>query len=101
LVVVVDEFATLAAELPDFIDALVGVAQRGRSLGIHLVLATQRPSGTVSEHVKANTNIRIALRVQSGADSHDVVDTADAASIDRKRPGRALLRLGNGGLSIF
>jgi DNA segregation ATPase FtsK/SpoIIIE, S-DNA-T family len=101
LVVVVDEFATLAAELPDFIDALVSVAQRGRSLGIHLVLATQRPSGTVSGHVKANTNIRIALRVQDGPDSHDVVGTADAATIDRHRPGRAMLRLGHGEVKTF
>ena len=94
LVVVVDEFATLAAELPDFVDALVGVAQRGRSLGVHLVLATQRPSGSVSEHIRANTALRVALRVQAAADSIDVLDVADAATIPRQRPGRALVRLG-------
>ena len=49
---------------PTFVDSLVGVAQRGRSLGVHLVLATQRPSGAVSDHIRANTNLRIALRVQ-------------------------------------
>jgi S-DNA-T family DNA segregation ATPase FtsK/SpoIIIE len=96
LVVVVDEFATLKAELPDFVDALVGIAQRGRSLGVHLVLATQRPAGAVSDHVRANANLRIALRVQDAGDSTDVVDVVDAASLPRHRPGRACVRLGPG-----
>lgn len=96
LVVVVDEFATLVAELPDFVDALVGVAQRGRSLGVHLVLATQRPSGAVSENIRANANLRIALRVQDANDSRDIVDQPDAASISRNQPGRAVARLGPG-----
>lgn len=96
LVVVVDEFATLKAELPEFVDALVGVAQRGRSLGVHLVLATQRPSGSISDNIRANTNLRIALRVQDTADSIDVVDTVDAAHLPRRRPGRACIRLGPG-----
>jgi S-DNA-T family DNA segregation ATPase FtsK/SpoIIIE len=94
LVVVIDEFATLAAELPGFLDALVGIAQRGRSLGVHLVLATQRPSGAVSPSIKANTNLRISLRVQDPADSVDVIGVPDAAGISRARPGRALVRLG-------
>ncbi|MGI8711263.1 MAG: FtsK/SpoIIIE domain-containing protein, partial [Acidimicrobiales bacterium] len=78
LVVVIDEFATLAAEVPDFVDALVAVAQRGRSLGVHVVLATQRPSGAVSDHIRANTNLRVALRVQDEGDSRDVIDRPDA-----------------------
>ena len=98
LVVVVDEFATLAAELPDFVASLVGVAQRGRSLGVHLVLATQRPSGSVSDHIRANAALRIALRVQDAADSTDVIDAPDAATLPRHRPGRALVRLGPGEL---
>ncbi|MCI0345866.1 MAG: hypothetical protein L0221_10560, partial [Chloroflexi bacterium] len=96
LVVVIDEFATLKAELPDFVDALVGVAQRGRSLGVHLLLATQRPSGAVSDNIRANTNLRIALRVQDGGDSSDVIGTTDAAALPRSRPGRAFVRLGPG-----
>lgn len=96
LVVVVDEFATLKAELPDFVESLVGVAQRGRSLGVHLVLATQRPAGAVSDNIKANTNLRIALRVQDVADSVDVVDLPSAAALPRARPGRACIRLGPG-----
>ncbi|MCW2776814.1 MAG: putative FtsK/SpoIIIE family protein, partial [Frankiales bacterium] len=98
LLVVVDEFATLAAELPDFVSALVGIAQRGRTLGVHLLLATQRPSGAVKDDIRANTNLRIALRVQDAADSSDVVGAPDAAALSRTTPGRALVRLGPGEL---
>ncbi|MGH9209960.1 MAG: FtsK/SpoIIIE domain-containing protein [Acidimicrobiales bacterium] len=96
LLVIIDEFATLKAELPNFIDALVGVAQRGRSLGVHMLLATQRPQGAISDNIKANTNLRIALRVQEKTDSVDVIDVADAAAIPRTSPGRAYVRLGPG-----
>jgi S-DNA-T family DNA segregation ATPase FtsK/SpoIIIE len=94
LLIVVDEFATLAVELPGFLSALVDVAQRGRSLGIHLLLATQRPQGVVDSKIRANTNLRVALRVQDEADSRDVIGTRQAADIDRRRPGRAYVRLG-------
>ena len=63
LVLVIDEFATLVEELPEFVRGLVSIAQLGRSLGVHLVLATQRPAGVVGPDIKANTNLRIALRV--------------------------------------
>ncbi len=96
LVLVVDEFATMAAELPDFVGSLVGIAQRGRSLGVHMILATQRPSGVVNANIKANTNIRIALRVQDAHDSTDVIDGPSAAMISRSQPGRAYVRLGSG-----
>ncbi|MGH3710634.1 MAG: FtsK/SpoIIIE domain-containing protein, partial [Pseudonocardiaceae bacterium] len=94
LVVVIDEFATMAAELPEFMEALVGIAQRGRSLGVHLLLATQRPSGAVKDNIRANTNLRIALRVQDVGDSTDVIGVRDAAQIGRGQPGRAFVRLG-------
>ncbi|MFG1914905.1 FtsK/SpoIIIE domain-containing protein [Micromonospora sp. NPDC048898] len=94
LLIVIDEFATLAVELPGFLSALVDVAQRGRSLGIHLLLATQRPQGVVDSKIRANTNLRVALRVQDDADSRDVIGTRQAADIDRRRPGRAYVRLG-------
>ncbi len=94
LLVVIDEFAALAAELPDFMKALLDIAQRGRSLGVHLLLATQRPAGVVSEGIKANTNIRIVLRVHDQADSADVLGSPDAAFLSRHTPGRAFLRLG-------
>lgn len=96
LLIVIDEFATLAMELPGFLSALVDVAQRGRSLGIHLLLATQRPQGVVDGKIRSNTNLRVALRVQDDADSRDVLGTRQAADIDRRRPGRAFVRLGAG-----
>jgi S-DNA-T family DNA segregation ATPase FtsK/SpoIIIE len=96
LVVVIDEFATMAAELPDFLSALVGIAQRGRTLGVHLILATQRPSGAVNDNIRTNTNLRIALRVQDQADSADVLGVGDAAQLSRHQPGRAYVRLGPG-----
>ncbi len=98
LVVIIDEFATLRSELPDFVASLVGIAQRGRSLGVHLVLATQRPSGAVDANIRANTNLRVALRVQDSGDSTDVIDEGGAAQIARDRPGRAFLRRGAGDL---
>ena len=96
LVLVVDEFATLAEELPDFVGGLVGIAQRGRSLGVHLILATQRPGGVVSADIRANTSLRIALRVTDPSESSDVVDVRDAAEISRAHPGRAVVRVGAG-----
>ena len=101
LVVVVDEFATLAAELPEFLRSLIGIAQRGRSLGVHMVLATQRPAGVVTDDIRANTSCRIALRVTDRHDSNDVIDSPDAARIPRQRPGRAMARFGPGELVAF
>ncbi|MCU1599580.1 MAG: putative cell division-related protein, partial [Frankiales bacterium] len=101
LVIVIDEFASLAEELPDFVRGLVGIAQRGRSLGVHLVLATQRPSGVVSPEIRANTNLRIALRVTEAAESLDVLDAPDAASVPRSLPGRAFARTGHSTLFPF
>jgi len=99
LVIVVDEFKALADEFPDFIAGLVRVAALGRSLGLHLVLATQRPAGIVSADMRANIALRIALRVRDRADSEDVVDAADAASLDPRAPGRACLRSGDRSLT--
>ncbi len=101
LLIVIDEFASMARELPDFVPGLVDIAQRGRSLGIHLVLATQRPSGVVSPEIRANTNLRISLRVTDGADSSDVLDAPEAARIPKSAPGRGFARLGHGALVPF
>ncbi|AXH94811.1 FtsK/SpoIIIE domain-containing protein [Ornithinimicrobium avium] len=94
LVVVIDEFRVLAEELPEFLDGLVHLAAVGRSLGVHLVLATQRPAGVVSADLRANVNLRIALRVRDRADSLDVLEVPDAAELPEGRPGLALLRTG-------
>ena len=101
LAVVIDEFAALAVDLPDFIPALVGVAQRGRSLGVHLVLATQRPAGVVDDHIRANTNLRLALRLHDRADAVDVVGDPAPAALPRGVPGRAVMRLGPGDVVEF
>ncbi len=98
LVVVVDEFRVLGEELPDFVQGLVRVATVGRSLGVHLVLATQRPAGAVSADLRANVNLCVCLRVQSRADSMDVLDAAEAASLPVHLPGRAVVRTGGGAL---
>lgn len=95
LVLVIDEFATLIKELPDFVDGIVDVAQRGRGLGINLILATQRPAGVVNEKIRANTNLRICLRVGDESDSSDVIGVPDAARIERSLPGRAYARVGH------
>ncbi|MGW3494278.1 FtsK/SpoIIIE domain-containing protein [Streptomyces sp. NPDC001020] len=94
LVLVIDEFASLVAELPDFIVGLVDIARRGRSLGVHLILATQRPAGVVSADIRANTNLRIALRVTDAAESMDVIDAPDSGAIAKSTPGRAYVRSG-------
>jgi len=101
LLIVIDEFASVARELPDFVTGLVNIAQRGRSLGIHLLLATQRPSGVVSAEIRANTNLRIALRVTDAGDSSDVIDSREAAGIAPSQPGRAFARLGHSALIPF
>ncbi|HEX5524267.1 MAG TPA: FtsK/SpoIIIE domain-containing protein [Pedococcus sp.] len=101
LVLVVDEFRVLAEELPAFLSGLVRIAAVGRSLGVHLVLATQRPAGVISSDIKANVNLRIALRVRDRVDSEDVVDAPDAARLSERTPGRALARTGGGDLEAF
>lgn len=101
LLIVIDEFAALVAELPDFVTGLVDIARRGRSLGVHLILATQRPAGVVSAEIKSNTNLRIALRVTDAGDSQDVIESEVAAHIAQSTPGRAYARLGHSSLMPF
>ena len=90
LVVAVDEFATLAGEHADVLESLVRIASQGRSLGIHLILATQRPQGAVSPAIRANTSLRVCLRVLDAADSRDVLGHDGAARLGR-HPGRVLV----------
>ncbi|MFN2465263.1 MAG: FtsK/SpoIIIE domain-containing protein [Candidatus Dormibacteria bacterium] len=101
LVIVIDEFATLAREVPEFVDGVVDLAQRGRSLGLHLVLATQRPAGVINDNIRANTNLRVALRMNDDAESTDVIGVPDAARIPRNWPGRAFARTGHRELTEF
>ncbi len=95
LVVVIDEFHALMTAHPRAADLLEHLAALGRSLGVHLILATQRPLGIVTGHMKANISIRICLRVRDDADSSDVIGVADAARLPPDRPGAALLDAGS------
>ena len=92
LVLVIDEFRVLADELPDFVHGLVRLVAVGRSLGIHVILATQRPAGVVSADIRANMDLRIALRLNDVTDSRDVIDADDAARLDPTAPGRAVVQ---------
>ncbi|WP_430591645.1 FtsK/SpoIIIE domain-containing protein [Humidisolicoccus flavus] len=94
LMIVIDEFAELKTELPEFIDGLVRIARVGRSLGVNLVLATQRPSGVVTAEMQSNINLRVALRVTDRADSSDIIGSSEAALISSSTPGRGYVRLG-------
>ncbi len=101
LVVVVDELRALVDEVPEFVSGMVRLAALGRSLGVHLVLATQRPSGVVTPEIQANVNLRVAFRVRDRADSLDILDDGSAADLSSDSPGRALARGGDGALVAF
>ena len=101
LLIVVDEFAALAKEVPAFVDGVVDIAQRGRSLGMHLVLATQKPGGVVTPNIQANSNLRVALRVASEEESRDIVGAPDAGRLDRSTPGRGVIKRGPTDLVMF
>ena len=101
LVLVIDEFAALAGEVPEFVDGVVDIAQRGRSLGIHLIMATQRPAGVIKDNLRANTNLRVALRMADHSDSKDVVDDPIAGTFDPSIPGRGIAKTGPGRLVPF
>lgn len=92
LVIVVDEFAAMLDQHPELPALFADLAARGRSLGVHLILATQRPAGVVRESVLANADLRISLRVNNAADSTAVVGTPDAAQIGATQRGRAVIR---------
>lgn len=91
LLLVVDEFAELKAQQPDFMDELISAARIGRSLGIHLILSTQKPYGVVNEQILSNMDFRMCLRVQSRDDSNEMLQSPLAAEI--KEPGRAYLKV--------
>lgn len=101
LIIVVDEFAALKSEVPAFYDGVVDVAQRGRSLGLHLIMATQRPAGVITDSLRANTNLRVALRMNDDHDSTDVLGDTMAARFDPSIPGRGAARTGPGRITRF
>ncbi|MCF1283443.1 type VII secretion protein EssC [Streptococcus sinensis] len=93
LFLISDEFAELKVNQPDFMKELVSIARVGRSLGIHLILATQKPSGVVDDQIWSNSRFKIALKVADRSDSNEMLHTPDAAEITQT--GRAYLQVGN------
>lgn len=93
LILIVDEFAELKMEQPEFMKELISTARIGRSLGVHLILATQKPSGVVDPQIWSNSRFRLCLKVQTREDSNEVLKSPLAADI--AEPGRAYLQVGN------
>ena len=93
ILIIVDEFAELRRKEPEFMDALISISQVGRSLGMHLIMATQKPAGVVDDRIRANSRFRIALRLVDRSDSMDMLQKPDAVNI--KECGRAVLQVGN------
>lgn len=92
LFIISDEFAELKAQQPDFMQQLISAARIGRSLGVHLILATQKPSGVVDPQIWSNTRFRVCLRVQEKSDSNEVIKSPDAALL--KQTGRFYFQVG-------
>ncbi len=92
LFIICDEFAELKSQQPEFMDNLISVARIGRSLGVHLILATQKPSGVVNDQIWSNTKFRVCLKVQDESDSKEMLKRPDAASL--KQTGRFYLQVG-------
>ncbi len=93
LILIVDEFAELKSDQPEFMKELISAARIGRSLGVHLILATQKPSGVVDDQIWSNSKFKLCLKVQNKQDSNEVLKSPLAAEI--KEPGRAYLQVGN------
>lgn len=93
LIMIVDEFAELKAEYPDFMKELISAARIGRTLGVHLILATQKPAGVVDAQIWSNSKFKLCLKVQTKEDSNEVIKTPLAAEI--VEPGRAYFQVGN------
>lgn len=92
LFIISDEFAELKKQQPEFMSELISIARIGRSLGVHLILATQKPSGVVNDQIWSNSKFKICLKVQDRSDSMEVLKKPDAASI--KEVGRFILQVG-------
>ena len=101
LFIIIDEFAELAKEHPLFMEGLVSVVQKGRSLGVHLILATQKPTGSVNPNIWSNLKFRICLRVASLQDSRDMLGRSEAALLPSAIPGRAYFQIGSEIFELF
>ncbi len=93
LLIICDEFAELRQQEPEFMSELISVSRVGRSLGVHLILATQKPAGVVNDQIRSNSKFAVCLKVQEASDSNDVLKRPDAAFL--KNPGEFFLKVGN------
>jgi len=93
LILIIDEFAELKADQPEFMKEVISAARVGRSLGVHLILATQKPAGVIDDQIWSNSRFKLCLKVQSKSDSNEVLKSPLAAEI--REPGRAYLQVGN------
>lgn len=92
LFIISDEFAELKQQQPEFMDHLVSVARIGRSLGVHLILATQKPSGVVNDQIRSNAKFKLCMKVQTREDSMDMLRRPEAAELTQI--GRYYLQVG-------
>ncbi len=101
LFVIVDEFAEMVKENPEFKAQLDSITRLGRALGVSLILATQRPAGAVTDQMRANMKFRICLRVETPEDSRELLRRSDAAFLPPNIPGRAYLQVGNENVELM
>lgn len=92
LIVCVDEFGQLKARAPEFLRSLCEMARIGRSLGVHLILSTQKPAGLVDEQIWANSRSRLCFRVLDAGDSREVLGHEKASKLTQ--PGQFILQCG-------
>ena len=93
LLIICDEFAELKQQQPEFMEQLISTSRIGRSLGVHLILATQKPSGVVNDQIWSNSRFKVCLRVQDKSDSNEILKKPDAAYL--KQVGAFYLEVGN------
>lgn len=93
LLIICDEFAELKQQQPEFMDELMSVSRIGRSLGVHLILATQKPAGIVNDQIRSNSKFAVCLKVQDREDSFDVIKKTDAAYL--KKAGQFYMQVGH------
>ena len=99
LLIITDEFAELKTDRPEFMEKLISTARIGRSLGVHLILATQKPAGVVNDQIWSNSRFRVCLKVQDKSDSSEMIKCPDAATL--KNPGRFYLQVGYNELFVL
>ncbi len=94
LLIIVDEFDEMVQSYREFVAELVRVVKQGRSLGVHLLVASQQPSKAVTDDIRTQLKFFVALRLGSSEDSREMLGKPDAAFLPTDVPGRAYFRVG-------